>query len=100
MSEWLPPLPPKMRSLSLAWLREEDWPRWLAIDPNFQPDYQHWLRRMEAALKHYEGQGKRVVKVIVDPDEFLEWSRVNGGKVDSGARATFAARLAIKNASH
>ncbi len=81
----------KLRALALAWLREEDWPRWLEIDPQFQPDYQHWLARMEAAFAQHQRIGYKVEKIVVGIDEFLEWSRVNGGKVDTHARAGFAA---------
>ena len=90
-----------LKGLAVAWLREEDWPRWLSIDSDFQPDYQHWLRRIEAALKEQETRGHRVVKVTIDPDEFLKWSRINGGKVNSQARAGFAAYiLARKDTDH
>lgn len=88
---------PNLQSLSLAWLKEEDWPRWLSIDSDFQPDYQHWLRRMNAAIAHYQSLGKRVQKIVVNVDEFLEWSRANGGKIDSNARAAFVAYKSMRN---
>jgi hypothetical protein len=81
----------KMKGLAVAWLREGDWPVWLAMDPDFQPDFDHWLRRIEAAYARYQAAGINVVKVEIDPDEFLEWSRANGAGVNSTARATFAA---------
>ena len=87
----MPTIPPKLQLRAIAWLNEKDWPRWLSIDSDFQPDYQHWLRRMNAAFAHYQSLGNRVEKVIVNVDEFLEWSGANGGKVDSNARAAFAA---------
>ena len=90
----LPPptyYPPNVKSLSIAWFKKEDWQRWCAIDPDFQPDYQHWLSRAEGAFKQYEDLGKHVLKVIIEPDEFLEWSRINGGKVNGQARSAFAA---------
>jgi hypothetical protein len=94
---------PKMVAMAVAWLRKEDWPRWLAIDPDFQPDYNHWLTRMEAAVKSLEGQGTLVEKVIVDPDEFVEWCKLNNGrKVDSKGRGAYAAQTLAKRhgASH
>jgi hypothetical protein len=63
-----------LQGLALGWYREEDWPRWCAIDPDFQPDYNHWLRRAEAALIQAEQAGRPFHKVIIDPDEFIEWS--------------------------
>lgn len=83
--------PQNMRSLSISWFRKEDWPRWLSIDPDFDPDYQHWLVKSETAFKRITAMGHRVKKIIVDPDEFLEWSRSNGGKVDTQARSAFVA---------
>ena len=81
----------KMRAMAVASLREADWPRWRSIDPDFQPDYDHWLRRIESAIREFEAQGVRVVKVDVDVDEFLIWATVsNGGRVDSQTRAAFA----------
>jgi hypothetical protein len=77
--------------VAVAWLRKEDWSRWLAVDSQFQPDYNHWLKRIEAAVKQLEQRGGLAEKVDVGIDEFLEWSRANGGKVDSNARAAFAA---------
>jgi hypothetical protein len=87
----IPPLPSKMRSIALAWLRQGDWPRWLAIDSQFQPDYDHWLDRMDAAVSELESRGCKVHKIDVGIDEFLDWSRANGGKVDTNARAAFVA---------
>lgn len=93
--------PPNMKSLSIAWFRKEDWQRWCEICPDFQPDYNHWLRRAEAKFQELQALGKRLQKVVIEPAEFLEWSRVNGGKIDTYARAEFAAFKAMrKDASH
>ena len=75
--------------MAVAWFRKEDWPRWLTIDPNFQPDYDHWLKRTETAIAELQKSGTLTEKVVIDPDEFLEWSRCNRGKVDSQSRATY-----------
>ncbi|MES2194516.1 MAG: hypothetical protein V4517_08870 [Pseudomonadota bacterium] len=93
---------PKMIGVAVAWMRKEDWPRWLAIDPDFQPDYEHWLKRMETAVKGLEQQGSLCEKVIIDPEEFVEWCRVNRCKVDSKGRSTYAAQILAKryDASH
>ena len=80
-----------MKALAVAWFREDDWLRWCAIDPDFQPDYEHWRRRAESAFQQQEAMGHRVVKITLDLDEFIEWSRANGGQIDTQARATFAA---------
>lgn len=40
-----------LKALGVAWFRKEDWPRWRAIDPDFEPDYDRWLRKAEAEVK-------------------------------------------------
>lgn len=93
---------PKMTAMAIAWMRKEDWPRWLAIDPQFQPDYDHWLKRMTAEIKRIENAGTLCEKVVIEPDVFVEWCGVNRREVNSTSRATFAAQaLAIRHsASH
>ena len=81
-----------IRTLAVAWFRQEDWPAWLAIDPEFQPDYDHWLKRSEQAVLDHADPRYVLEKVAVDPDDFLEWSRTNaGGNVGQHARAGYAA---------
>ena len=80
-----------MKSLSIPWIREEDWSRWCSII-GLKAKYQSWLGQSEINVKQCEASGYSMVKVIMDPDEFLEWSRTNvEGKIDSMARAAFAA---------
>ena len=85
----LPEMPATLDALGVSWFREQDWPRWCAIDPDFQPDYQHWLKRSEEMVRHYEAAGKVVLKITVDPDEFLTWTRATGSGVGSEARASY-----------
>jgi hypothetical protein len=89
----------KMIAMAVAWMNKQDWPRWLAIDPEFQPDYDHWLKRTEAAVKEIEATGAFVEKVIIDPDEFVEWCRINGRKVNSRGRSAYAALTLAKRHS-
>jgi hypothetical protein len=80
-----------LKALAVAWFRKEDWARWRAIDPDFEPDYDHWLGKAEAVMKERESSEYVLEKVIIDPDEFTDWCRVNRQNVDSGARAVYAA---------
>ena len=80
-------------TIAIAWLRKEDWPRWLAIDPDFPPDHDRWLRRMEELFAQFKEHGTPFKKIVIDPGEFLEWSRANGGEVDFKTRGKFAAAL-------
>jgi hypothetical protein len=91
----------KLKRLAVAWLRENEWPRWLAIDPNFQPDYQHWLRRMENTFSELKSQGVNVVKADIGIDDFTAWSKAHGnGRVDTEARAEYAATIARRMDQH
>lgn len=84
----------KVKRMAMAWLREEDWSRWLELDPQFQPDYQHWLKRMNAMYAELQAKGINVVKVEVLPDEFLQWASAVGCGTDTNARAGYAAMKA------
>ena len=86
-----------LKTLAVTWFRKEDWPRWLAIDPGFDPDYENWLRKSERAMVEHADPRYVLEKVAVDPDEFLEWSRVNaGGEVGQSARGQYAAEVLMK----
>lgn len=87
---------PKMLGIAVAWMRKEDWPRWLALDPDFQPDYEHWLKRMTDAVARLEAEGKLCETVEVLPDEFLAWCRASGCDVNSQNRSVYAAQILAK----
>ena len=80
-----------IKALAVTWFRREDWPRWLAIDPEFDPDFDNWLRKSERAMVEHRDPRYVLEKVMLDPHDFLEWSRVNaGGNVGQHARAAYA----------
>ena len=83
-------------NVAIAWLRREDWPQWLTIDSKFHPDYDRWLKRSEAAMEQAKKANRLVEKVPINPDKFVEWSHKNGGKVDTRARARYAAFVLSK----
>jgi hypothetical protein len=86
-----------MNSLAIPWLRAEDWSRWVSIDPDFHADYQSWLGRSQEIFKRYEAMGHTIVRVVIDPDEFLVWSGANvEGKIDYTARSAFAASKSMR----
>ena len=87
---------PISRRIAAAWFRRQDWARWCEIDPDFQPDYRHWLKRMEKTIAQYQAAGIPVIKTLVLPDEFLEWSKANGKGVGTMARAHYAAHKAME----
>lgn len=88
-------------SVAVAWLRQEDWPRWQAIDSQL-PTYENWLRKIEILIKEVEKRGQLPEKVIIDPNAFLDWCRSTGAEVNRNTRAQFAAALLMrrKHESH
>ena len=83
----------QIAAIAVVWLLKEDWNRWLAMDPRFEPDFEYWLRRTEAAIDQVESTGTRCEPVLVDPDQFNRWRRQNGRPVDAPSRAVYAAWL-------
>ena len=80
-----------LKRIALAWLRAEDWPAWCEMDPDFQRDYRHWLKRMEAAEAKCRAAGIHVERIVIEPDEFAKWSKANGRGLGTADRAAFAA---------
>ncbi|OGA13739.1 MAG: hypothetical protein A3H32_14355 [Betaproteobacteria bacterium RIFCSPLOWO2_02_FULL_63_19] len=70
------------------------------MDPGFQPDYQHWLRRMDTTFERLKEAGVNAVKVEIRPDEFDEWRKATGRGVDTHARAAYAAFAAMRMDLH
>ena len=60
---------------ALSWFRREDWPQWREIDPDLEPDFDYWQARSDGAFAEFQAAGVPVLKVVIDPDEFLAWSR-------------------------
>jgi hypothetical protein len=87
----------KPAETTAAWFRREDWARWCEIDSDFQPDYEHWLKRMEQAVAQHQAAGVALIKIILDPDEFLTWARAHDKGVGTAARAEFAAWAAMQH---
>jgi len=81
-----------IRPWIITWYREQDWPAWCSAC-DFKGSYKDWLARAEAGAKQQERLGYNVAKVIIEPDKFIEWSRINGGKVNHEARTAYAASL-------
>lgn len=81
-----------VRAWIIPWYRKQDWPRW-AVLCQFLGSYEEWLGRAEAGAKRYERLGYNVAKVVVDPEQFIEWSKRSGGKIDHEARIAFATLL-------
>jgi hypothetical protein len=89
----------KRPTFAISWFRESDWPTWLELDPNFQPDRSRWLWKTQAQITTLEQRGIEVVKVEIDPDTFAAWAKANGkglGQMDRAGYAAFAAMRRVK----
>ncbi len=90
----------KLGRIAVAWLREDEWPRWLELDSNFQRDYAGWRVKIDKEIGKYAEKGYTVVKIDVGIDDFTAWCRVSGAKVDTNSRAKFAVFLLTAKDHH
>lgn len=79
-----------LKGIGAAWFRREDWERWRELDPDLRPDFDDWLKRMEAAFAKYQAAGLPIVKVVIDLDTFIAWADANGTGYASDARTVYA----------
>lgn len=87
----------------LAWYKREDYSRIIQImsDRHLLPnDFDIWLRKAEKGANELRAQGYTVVKVYVQPDEFLVWCKSVGLDVNATARIKYAAFIAGKGGGH
>ena len=78
-----------VRAWIIPWYRKQDWADWCSLC-KFQGSFEDWLARAEAGAKQQESLGHNVAKVVIQPGEFSEWSRVTGSKIDHDARMAYA----------
>jgi len=82
----------KIKVWIIPWYREQDWANWISAC-KFDGSHKDWLTRAEAGVKAQESLGYNVAKVVIEPGKFIEWSSVNGGKIDHETRMTYAASI-------
>lgn len=81
-----------MKAMAMAWYRIEDWPRWVALCRDFDPDPERWRAKMAKARLALNAHGVTLAQVDLDPDEFESWANQHaGGRFDTHARALCAA---------
>lgn len=81
------------RIAGIAWYREDDYPSVLRImaDGHLLPrTHREWQEKAERAEATAKAQGIRVVRAIIDPQEFPAWCRRHGLNVDAKGRTEFA----------
>ena len=90
----------KAVKIAVAWLLEEDWPKWQAIDSQL-PDHSRWLAKIESAEAKAKSEGMHTERIVVTPDRFVEWCSANGKAIDRNSRAEYAAKtLMIRITAH
>jgi hypothetical protein len=80
----------------IPWCRSQDYDRLLAIfddSATFPGTWQEWAVVAEAKIRYYETDGRRIIKVPIDPNEFVRWCYANGHKTDALGRRAFVAKI-------
>lgn len=91
--------------MGMGWYRnEEEFNRLIAIYEDadqLHRTYAEWLAAAETGIKTLErgNPGVRIVKVIIDPDEFPKWCAANGHKLNSKARIAYGNLMAYRSVS-
>lgn len=86
-------------AIGVVWYRSRDYPRILEImaDAHLLPrSYHAWRKQAEEAYAQRARSGVTLVRVYLDPQEFIAWCTSNGHEVDAQGRMAFAARHAME----
>lgn len=89
-----------VKNLSVIWVTEEDYPRFREIcGPSVHDTYAGWKEGVERKLKEFAAQGVHFERILINVEEFHKWAIANFGEVNSEARASYAAYLAMSRDS-
>ena len=78
----------------VGWYRPEQWALLLSesVDRDkLEPTHAEWLSSAESSLKIIRAEGHNPVKVDIDVEELIAWSKAKGMTLDGNARALFIA---------
>lgn len=84
----------------VPWCRSKDYSRLLEIFEDsftFPPTYNEWIDVAEAKIRYFEGMGKRIVKVPIDPTEFMLFCTSTGHKRDAEGRRAFVRKVLLES---
>jgi hypothetical protein len=82
-----------------CFVSREDWPEWCRVNPDIAGDYDVFLKGLAKFCQDIEAEGGIVVKVNVQPSEFVAWCAHRGRNIDSKSRAAYAAFRMVKSKS-
>ncbi len=88
--------------VGMAWYKPENFDRLRSMfeDGNkLHRTYKEWFSAAESGRKKLEAQGHRVVCIDIDPNQFPEWCKANGMKLNAEARNKFSSLMAYKVAT-
>jgi hypothetical protein len=94
-SQWHIEMTESKTTTIIAWYRRQDYPRILSVMEDavtaagFPPTHDQWLAIAEHEVRDSEARGRKVSRVIIDPDQFIEYCRKKHLKFDDEARAEF-----------
>ena len=82
--------------VALCWYRREDWTRILEICADREElsggdgTFDEWEAAALGVVQDIEAMGRKVERIIVDPEELLAWCNSQGVPVDGSSRADYA----------
>lgn len=87
--------PPNIQGVGVPWFTTETWPRLLEVcgaEADLMPaTFAEWIALAEPRFAQHAANGVPVERVLIDPDEWVEWCEANDLVIDGRARAAFAA---------
>ncbi len=93
---------PKIEAIGVPWFTAETWPRLLevcAAEADLLPDtYSERIALAEPRFAQHIADGLPVERVLIDPDEWVDWCELNDLPVDGRTRAAFAAFVLARRA--
>jgi hypothetical protein len=84
-------------AVGMAWYKPENFLRLRAMFEDghkLHRTYREWLAAAEANEKALKIKGLRVLRVDIDPDQFPEWCKAEGLKLNADARNRYASMVA------
>lgn len=78
----------------MPWIRSKDYDQLIGIFEDaatFPQTWAEWIDVAEAKVKYFESLGKTVVRIPIEPREFVRWCAANECKTDAAGRRAFVA---------
>lgn len=81
---------------ALLWVRREDYPRFVEVcDGKVYETHAEFVESVEYVEMRMRAAGMLPYRVQIDPDAMAAWCAGRFGKVDSTARSTYVAMVAL-----